>query len=97
MAAEQEAALAVWRRMSGADDHLDPTDLDRRIHLGERAMLRTLDQISERLATGADITLLCHVLRGQQESLLKLQADKDERDGQQSTSSSDGQSSSRSL
>jgi hypothetical protein len=79
--------------MSGADDHFDPTDLERRIHLVESAMLRTLDQISERLATGADITLLCHVLRGQQESLLKLN---DERDAQQSTSSTGGQSSSRS-
>jgi hypothetical protein len=82
--------------MSGADDHFDPTDVDGRIHLVERALLRTLDQISERLASGADITLLCHVLRGQQESLLKLQADKDERDAQQATSRTGGQSSTRS-
>jgi hypothetical protein len=53
-------------------------------------MLRTLDRISERLATGADIMLLCHALAGQQESLAKLLAEKDERQAQQPISRSGG-------
>jgi hypothetical protein len=76
--------------VSGAKDHQPSDNLHHRIRDAERAMLRTLDSISERLATGADIMLLCHALAGQQESLAKLLAEKDERQAQQPISRSGG-------